>query len=75
VCELLYGEVGIALESLDQKTQVLWFKSLFHGGFLNASTSCSVKCLWGHKLFLYLIFIIDLAHGLASTIPCFRCDS
>jgi hypothetical protein len=22
-----------------------WFKSFFHGGFLNMPTSCSVKCL------------------------------
>jgi hypothetical protein len=52
-----------------------WFKLFFHGDFLNTSTRCSVKCLWGHKLSFDLIFIIDLACVLASTVSYFRCGS
>jgi hypothetical protein len=33
-----------------------WFKSFFRGDFSNAPTRCSVKCLWGYKLFFDLIF-------------------
>jgi hypothetical protein len=48
-----------------------WFKLYFHGDFLNVVIRCSVKCLWRYKLFFDLIFIVDLARGLASTIVCF----
>jgi hypothetical protein len=34
----------------------------------------SMKYLGGYKLFFELIFIIDLAHDLVTTVLCFRCD-
>jgi hypothetical protein len=43
--------------------------------FLNTSIRCSVKYLWGNKLFSELISVVDLARGLVSTILCFRCCS
>jgi hypothetical protein len=46
-----------------------------HGDFSNAPTRCSVKCLWGYKLFFDLIFIVDLARVFADTDLCFRCGS
>jgi hypothetical protein len=52
-----------------------WFKLLSHGDFLNASTRCSLNCLWGHKLILIHFFVISLAQGLASIALCFRCGS
>jgi hypothetical protein len=45
---------------------------LLNGGFLNAPIRSSVKWLRGYKLFFDLVFIVDLARGLASTVPCFR---
>jgi hypothetical protein len=35
---------------------------------LNASIRCSVKCLWGYKLFFDSIYVVDLACYLASTV-------
>jgi hypothetical protein len=49
------------------------FKLLSHGGFLDASTRCSVKYLCGYKLFFDLIFIVDLACGLADNDLYFCC--
>jgi hypothetical protein len=58
-----------------KRLEVSWFKSLFRGGFLNAPTRCSVKCLCGYKLFFDPIFIVDLARSLASTVLYLRCSS
>jgi hypothetical protein len=43
---LLQGEIGIALESPDQKKlEDSLFKLLFHDDFLNTPTRCSIKCM------------------------------
>jgi hypothetical protein len=45
VCGLLQAEANHVLELPDKKLEVLWFEFLSCGGFPNASTRCSVKCL------------------------------
>jgi hypothetical protein len=47
----------------------------FHGVFSNTSAKCSVKYLWGYKMFFDLILIIDLARGLSGIDLCFYCVS
>jgi hypothetical protein len=72
---VLQDEVGVVPELPDQKLKDLWFKSLFHGDFLNVPTRCSVKCLCGYKLFFDSIFVVDLVRGLTDIDLCFCCSS
>jgi hypothetical protein len=58
-----------------EKLKVLLFKLVTYGDFLNTPSRCSVKCLWGYRLFFDLIFVINLARSFTGIDLCFRCGS
>jgi hypothetical protein len=67
ICGMVAGEAPVLLLSCR-------IESLSRCDFLNAPTRCSVKWLLGYKLFFDLIFVIDLACSLTSTVLCFHCS-
>jgi hypothetical protein len=67
ICGMVAGEAPVLLLSCR-------IESLSCCDFLNAPTRCSVKWLLGYKLFFDLIFVIDLACSLTSTVPCYHCS-
>jgi hypothetical protein len=58
-----------------EKLEVLSFRSLSHGDFLNVPNKCLVKCMGGYKLSFDLIFVADLARVLADTYSYFHYGS
>jgi hypothetical protein len=55
-----------------EKLKVLLFKLVSYDDFLNTSSRCSVKYLWGYRLFFDLIFVINLACSFTGIDLCFR---
>jgi hypothetical protein len=72
---LLQVEVGLFLSRCIKRIEGSWFKLLSHGDFLNTSTRCSMKWLWGHELSFNPIFVVNLAWVFANIDLSFRCGS